>query len=137
MNDILSGLPGVLCHIDDILVFGTTTAEHDSRLCTVLERIKAAGITLNVEKCQFSQQRITFLGHVIDHNGISPDPKKTTAILAMKPPSSITELRRFMGMVNQMTKFSPNIAHLSKPLRELLSTKNVWTLTLKKSHLTN
>ena len=126
MNDILSGLPGVLCHIDDILVFGTMTAEHDSRLCAVLKRIKAAGITLNVEKCQFSQQRITFLGHVIDHNGISPDPKKTTAILAMKPPSSITELRRFM---NQMTKFSPNIAHLSKPLRELLSTKNVWTWT--------
>ena len=70
MNDILSGLPGVLCHIDDILMFGTTTAEHDSRLCAVLEQIKAAGITLNVEKCQFSQQRITFLGRVIDHNGI-------------------------------------------------------------------
>ena len=50
-------------------------------------------------------------------------------ILVMKPPCSITELRRFMGMVNQMTKFSPNIAHLSKPLWELLSTKNVWTWT--------
>ena len=94
-----------------------------------MERIKTAGITLNAEKCQFSQQRITFLGHVIDHNGISPDPKKTTAILAMKPPTSITELRRFMGMVNQMTKFSPNIAHISKPLRELLSTRNAWTWT--------
>ena len=129
MNDILSGLPGVLCHVDDILVFGTTTAEHDCRLNAVLERIKTAGITLNAEKCQFSQQRITFLGHVIDHNGISPDPKKTTAILAMKPPTSITELRRFMGMVNQMTKFSPNIAHISKPLRELLSTRNAWTWT--------
>ena len=115
MNDILSGLPGVLCHVDDILVFGATTVEHDCRLNAVLERIKTAGITLNAEKCQFSQQRITFLGRVIDHNGISPDPKKTTAILAMKPPTSITELRRFMGMVNQMTKFSPNIAHISKP----------------------
>ena len=45
----------------------------------------------------------------------------------MTPPSSVTELRRFMGMVNQMTKFSPNIAQISKPLRELLSTKNAWT----------
>ena len=127
MNDILSGLPGVLCHIDDILVFGTTPAEHDSRLQAVLERIKSAGITLNPDKCQFSQTQITFLGHVIDHHGISPDPQKTSAILAMKSPSSVTELRRFMGMVNQMSKFSPTIAHFSKPLRELLSTKNSWT----------
>ena len=52
MNDILSSLPGVLCHIDDILVFGATPAEHDHRLHTVLDRIKAAGTTLNAEKCQ-------------------------------------------------------------------------------------
>ena len=115
MNHILSGLHRVLCHVNDILVFGTTIAEHDSRLNAVLERTKTAGITLNVEKCQFSQPCITFLGHVIDHNGISLDPKKTDAILAMKPPTSITELRWFMGMVNQITKFSPNIAHFPNP----------------------
>jgi len=86
-----------------------------------------AGVTLNEEKCQFSKTSITFLGHVIDHQGISQDPQKTAAILAMKPPSSITELRRFMGMVNQMTKVSPNIAQISKPLRELLSRKTAWT----------
>ena len=129
MNDILLGLPGVLCHVDDILVFGTTSAEHDSRLNAVMERIRTAGIILNAEKCQFSQPCITFLGHVIDHNGISPDPKKTTAILAMKSPTSVTELNMFMGMVNQLTKFSHNIAYISKPLRELLGTKNGWTWT--------
>ena len=66
---------------------------------------------------------------MIDENGISPDPRKTAAIQAIPQPSSITELRRFMGMVNQMSKFFPNIAHLSKPLRELLSSKTVWTWT--------
>ena len=129
MSDILSDLPGVLCHIDDILVFGSTQDEHDARLHAVLERIKTAGITLNAEKCQISQTQITFLGHVIDKQGISPDPRKTAAITAMKPPTSLTELRRFMGMVNQMSKFSPNIAQISKPLRDLLSTKNSWTWT--------
>lgn len=127
INDILSGLPGVLCHVDDILVFGGTPGEHDRRLQAVLEQIKDAGVTLNAEKCQFSQTLITFLGHVIDHYGISPDIQKTAAILAMTSPSSVTELRRFMEMVNQMTKFSPNIAQISKPLRELLTTKNAWT----------
>ena len=87
MNDILSGLPGILCHIDDILVFGSTPAEHEHRLQAVLSRIKAVGITLNADKCQFSQTRITFLGHVLDKDGISPDPQKTAAILAISPPS--------------------------------------------------
>jgi len=58
------------------------------------------------------------------------DPRKTAAISAMKAPSSVTELRRFMGMVNQMSKFSPNIAQISKPLHDLLSTKNSWVWSI-------
>ena len=63
---------------------------------------------------------------MIDRKSI---PIKTAAIQAMKPLSCITEPRRFMGMVNQMSKFFPNIAQISKPLRELLSSKNTWTWT--------
>ena len=126
MSEVLSGLPGVLCHVDDVLVFGKDRIEHNTRLQAALKRLQATGITLNEGKCQFYQSCITFLGHVIDSNGISPDPKKTAAIQNMKSPSSVSELRRFMGMANQM-KFSPNIAHISKPLRELLSSKVAWT----------
>ena len=129
MNEVLSGLPGVLCHIDDILVYGRDAAEHESRLQAALKRIQSAGITLNEGKCQFYQSCVTFLGHVIDKDGISPDPKKTAAIQEMPQPSSVTELRQFMGMVNQMSKFFPKIAHLSKPLRELLSSKTTWVWT--------
>ena len=83
MNNVLSGLPGVLCHVDDILVYGKDLTEHESRLHATLKRIQAAGITLNQSKCCFYQSRVSFLGHVIDKDGISPDPKKTTAILEM------------------------------------------------------
>ena len=127
MNEVLSGLPGVLCHVNDILVYGKDTAEHESRLQATLQRIQSAGITLNEGKCSFYQSCICFLGHVINKHGISPDPKKTTVILGMTPLSSVTELRRFMGMINQMSKSSPNIAHISKPFRELLSSKTSWT----------
>ena len=129
MNNVLSDLPGVLCHVDDILAYGKDSTEHESRLQATLKRIQAAGITLNETKCCFYQPRVSFLGHVIDKHGISPDPKKTTAILEMKPPTSVTELRRLMGMINQMNKFSPNIVHISKPLREFLSSKTSWTWT--------
>ena len=129
MNKVLSGLQGVLCHVDDILVYGKDSTEHESRLQATLKRIQAAGITLNESKCCFYQSCVSFLGHIIDKHGISPDPKKTVAILKMTPPSSVAELRRFMGMVNQMSKLSPNIAHISKPLWELLSSKTSWIWT--------
>ena len=126
MNEILSGLPGVVCLIDDVLVYGSTQEEHDKHLQAALERIQSAGATLNKEKCEFGKTTIKFLGHIITPEGISPDPSKTTAVKNMKQPSNVSELRRFLGMVNQLGKFSPNIADLTKPLRELLSSNNAW-----------
>ena len=113
MSAILNGLSGVLCLIDDVLIFGKDQKEHDERLNTALERIQKAGVTLNAEKCEFSKRQVTFLGHVINENGISADPQKTAAITDMAAPTNISELRRFMGMVNQLGKFSPQIASLS------------------------
>eukprot|EP00731_Ephydatia_muelleri_P009839 Em0005g425a len=79
-------------------VFGSNQQEHDFRLHAILKAIKAAGVTLNSEKCSFSVDKLKFLGHVISRDGVSADPDKTKAILQMKPPTNITELRRFMGM---------------------------------------
>lgn len=116
MNEILKCLPGVVCHVDDILVSGRDQKEHDNRLHTVLKRLETAGVTLNKEKCQFFCTKIVFLGHVIDPSRILSDPSKTEAIQKMKPSTNVSELRRFMGMINQLNKFSPNVAHLSQPL---------------------
>ena len=126
MNQILSGHEGTLCHIDDVLIFGKTQQEHDARLYSALTQIQSAGLTLNAGKCEFSKSEIKFLGHVINKDGISPDPDKTNAVLAMPEPNTPTELRRFMGMVNQLGKFSSKISELSQPLRELLGNKQSW-----------
>ena len=99
--------------MDDVLVFGSTREEHDARVIDVLNRIAQAEGTLNRDKCSFGQEKITFLGHVIDKTGISPDPGKVCAILQMKEPTSIMEVRRFMGMVNQLGKLSPRLATIS------------------------
>ena len=126
MSRILTGLEGVVCQMDDILVFGHNKAEHDARLLAALQRIKSAGATLNTQKCEFSQISITFLGHKIDHTGIQADPEKTKAIREMDPPTTVSELRRFLGMVNQLGKFTPQLAHLTQPLRGLLSKGATW-----------
>ena len=111
MSEIL--IPGVVCHVDDVLVSKKDKAEHNDRLHAVLQKIQAAGFTLNRDKCQFLCSRIVFLGHVINANGISPDPRKAEAIQKMKSPTTVTELQRFMGMINQLNKFSPKITEIS------------------------
>ena len=110
MSAILSGLEGVLCLMDDILVFGTDEGEHHRRLTRVLRRIHSAGVTLNPAKCEFQKKKLKFLGHLIDEHGIRADPDKVSAIVIMQPPTNVPEMRRFMGMVNQLGKFSPVMA---------------------------
>ena len=127
MEKILRGLQGVLCHMDDVLIFGRTKEEHDTRLESALRHIEAAGVTLNRTKCQFGKSEIKFLGHLISENGIQQDPDKIAAIAKMPRPTCVQELKRFMGMINHLGKFSRNLAELSQPLRVLLSKNNLWT----------
>ena len=61
--------------------------------------------------CQFSCPRIVFLGHVIDANGISPDSHKTEAIQKIKPPTTVSELRRFMGMIKCSVNWKMKCPH--------------------------
>ena len=104
MSAILEGMPGVLCHLDDILIFSKDYQEHNTHLEQVLTRLCAAGITLNRQKCEFGKTTLTFLGHVINQHGISPDPLKTAAIREMPPPKSVSEFCRFMGMIKPVGK---------------------------------
>ena len=126
MSHILEGLSGTVCLMDDVLVFRANQEEDNSRLTAVLERVQAAGVTLNPDKCEFHRKSVKFLGHLIDEEGIKADPEKTSAITKMPTPQCVTDLRHFTGLANQLGKFSPNLAELSQPLRELLSTKCAW-----------
>ena len=70
MSRIFSGLEGVHCLMDDVLVFGKDKEEHNVRLTAALENIKTAGTTLNHSKCEFEKSNLKFVGHIIDQNGI-------------------------------------------------------------------
>ena len=126
MTHILSGIPGVICDIDDVLVSGKIQTEHDERLRTVLQKMKEAGVTLN-EKCVFATDSMKFLGHIISREGIKIDPDKVEAITNLPRPENVSELRRLLVMVNHVGKFSPNLAEVTKPLRDLLRKECMWT----------
>ena len=126
MSAILAGLEGVLVLIDDVLIWGKDEKEHNDRLTVALNRVSEAGVTLNGEKCKYGKTSIEFLGHLQSSEGIQADPTKISAIIQMQPPKNVSELRRFLGMTNQLGKFSPNLAEITQPLRELLSRSTVW-----------
>ena len=126
MEKILHGLTGVLCLMDDVLIYGRTPGEHWKRLRAVLKRIENAGMTLEKKKCEFGKNEIKFLGHLISSDGIRPDPDKVKAILDVKPPANKTEARRFTGMINYLSKFSSKIAELCTPIYAVTGSRSEW-----------
>ena len=120
VSDILSGLPGVMVYIDDILVFGRDRTEHDQRLAAVLDRLKSANLKLNEDKCCIRQEEVKYLGHVLTKDGVQPDSDKLSAIQYMAPPQSAADVQRFLGMVTYLGKFIPQLTMATEPLRTLL-----------------
>ncbi|PFX25529.1 Transposon Tf2-9 polyprotein [Stylophora pistillata] len=126
MDQKLSGIEGVKCRFDDILIMGKYQAQHDERLRKVLDTLVERGLTLNREKFLFSQSRLQYLGQILDSQGVRKDTSRVKAIVDMTEPKDIGELRRFLGLVNHLMKFSPNLAEKTKPLRDLLKKENAW-----------
>ncbi|XP_014668933.1 PREDICTED: uncharacterized protein K02A2.6-like [Priapulus caudatus] len=126
MDQILKDLPRVICHVDDILVTERNQIEHNERLRAVLDRLQQAGLTLNPDKCVFSLASLDYLGQIVDGQGIRKDPAKSKAIVDFREPQDVNELRRFLGMANQLTKFCLHMAESTKPLRDLLKKSAAW-----------
>ena len=127
IDTILKGIDGVVCYIDDILITGRNDQEPRSRLEAVLSRLERYGVQLKLSKCSFLQEKVQFLGHVIDAEGVHPSPEKVQAIVGAPSPANVTELRSFLGMLQYYGKFLPNLSTLLHPLNDLLREGVSWS----------
>lgn len=105
---ILNGLP-VLIYLDDIIVSASTEEEMKDLLTKVFQRLSEYNLKVNQEKSQYFLSKVTYLGHVITADGIEPDLKKIEAMLNAPAPTSVTELKSFIGMVEHYSKFIPEL----------------------------
>lgn len=121
MNSILHGLnwKDCLVYLDDVIIFAKNLEEHNRRLDSVLERLEDAGVKLNAAKCQFLQEKTTFLGHVVSREGVTTDPEKTKALLQYPEPSDVSSLRSFFGCAGYYRHFVQNFAEIAAPLYNL------------------
>ena len=106
--------------IDYCLIWEKDDNEYDKRLIQCLEKARKIGLTLNSSKCQFRCNGLTYLGHTISKDGINADANKIRAITEMPIPEDKEAVQRLLGMINYVGKFIPNLAKVTKPLRELL-----------------
>ena len=120
LDTLLQGIPHTAVYLDDILITGSTMEEHTQTLKKVLNRLLESGLRLKKEKCFFFQRSITYLGHLIDGEGIHPTSDKLQVILDAPSPKNVTELRSYLGMVNYYNKFIPNASARLKPLYDIL-----------------
>ena len=126
MNNLLSDLPGVEVITDDILIYGKTKAEHNERLEAVLQRARTVNLKLNPTKTVIGKQSVNYVGHIISNTGVTPCPKRVQAINDMPTPTDKHAVQRFLGMVNYVHKFIPNMSSIAKPLRVLLEKNVPW-----------
>ena len=124
----LSGLPGVMKLVDDILICGKDAAEIMTRTRSVFKKCEEWGITLSQHKYQFGNQ-VKFAGYLISDKGIAPDPDKVAAIRNFATPENKTDVRAWFGICNQFAPFKLDLKNSMEPLKGLLSEKNafIWT----------
>lgn len=120
IESIVGNMEGVLVFQDDVCITGINRIEHMKRLKEVLRRLQEAGLTLRKDKCVFFQSEISYLGYIIDKNGIRKNPVKVNAIMQAAAPKNVSELQSFLGLINYYRNFTPNAFSILSPLHELL-----------------
>ena len=116
---IFGDIEGCLNQRDDILIGAKTKEEHDIILEKVLQRAADYGITFSPEKCQFGAKEIDFYGYKFSEDGLKPADDKIKAVREAGRPEDKTAVKSFLGMIGYLSKFIPNYATMTSPLRTL------------------
>lgn len=112
--------PFVFSYLDDIIIATSDFDTHLAVLQTVYIRLKDAGLTINLSKCEFCRSSLTFLGYVVDKQGLQTNPDKITAIENFPVPTTTTEIKRFLGLVGWYRRFIKDFSTLAAPINSLL-----------------
>lgn len=126
MDQLFGKMEGVFVFLDDILITGRNGTEHLNRLKQVFSKLQECGLKVKLDKCSFFQKSVSYLGFIIDAEGLHPSSEKTAAIAKMKIPQNKSELKSFLGLVNYYGKFLPNLSLKLKNLFALLRKNARW-----------
>lgn len=134
IHEVLDGLDFVFVYVDDICVASDNLDEHRRHLRLIFERLRKYGMTINLSKCVFGQNKVRFLGHMISPEGIAPLPERVQLLRDCERPKTARDLKRFIALMNYYRRFLPGAAENQLILQRLIkgNIKNdvsviVWT----------
>lgn len=139
MDLVLGGLKWscALVYLDDIIVYSSSFESHLHHLESVLQRVEASGLTLQISKCQFCQLKLKYLGHVVSQHGIEPDPDKIRAVRDYPAPIRLKDVRTFLGLTSYYRRFIKQYATIAEPLISLTRNADhkpfLWTTTCEEA----
>ena len=119
----------VIVFIDDILIYSKSKEEHAEHLRIALQTLKDNQLYAKLKKCDFWEEEVKFLGHVVTRDGIAVDQSKVEAVRQWIQPTSVTEVRSFLGFARYYRRFIKEFSKIARPLTELTrkNTRFVWS----------
>jgi len=109
----------VFIYLDDLLIVSKSITEHVEHIERVLRRLGEANLRLKPQKCKFAQQEVEYLGHTLTSEGVRPNDSKTRAVKEFPRPTTVKEVKSFLGLVNYYRRHLKNLAIIARPLTAL------------------
>jgi hypothetical protein len=106
--------------IDNILIYSKDEEKHEKHLHLMLQKLRDHQLHVKMSKCEFWLKEVSFLGHVISEGGISIDPSKIEDVLSWNTPTSVFDIRNFLGLVEYYRRFIEGFSKITKPMTEQL-----------------
>jgi len=119
--------PHVFVYLDDIIIISKTFTEHLELLTETFRRLRNAQLRLNPDKCKFCVDKLKYLGHIIDREGIRTDPEKVSAVADWPEPRTVKQIRQFIGMASWYRRFIASFSEIAAPLTRLTKKNARWT----------
>ena len=111
----------LLCYLDDIIIFAEHISEHIRRLDVVFTKLAEYGLKLDLKKCSFFRDEVNYLGHRVSAEGIATDPSKITDVTNWSTPSTLKELRSFLGFASYYRRYVSRFTQIANPLHQLVT----------------
>ena len=127
MDIMMAGLHFVITYLDDCLVHSKGHLSHLNHLEQTFRRLRQFGMKLNLKKCTFGSNEVSYLGYRLTSKGLMPDHDKLKAIRECVPPRTVSEVRSFVGFANFYRSLIPNFASLCGPLTALTRKDSQWS----------
>ena len=107
-----------------MLIYSSTLNEHKIHVRTVVETLAKAGLYLNLDKCKFHRQEVSYLGFIVSNKGLAMDPEKVAAVAEWGPCKNLHDARAFLGFANFYRRFIKEYSRVVAPIVRLTK-KNV------------